>query len=143
MPCNVDWLATIPHGLPSNHIPFHSGSGDYLAFLGRIAPEKRPDRAIEIAKRAGLPLKIAAKVDAADRRYFEETIQPLLKDSSVSSSARSQMPRKALLGNASHHSFRSIGLNRSVVMIEDFLQARRSLPAERLVLKSSLMALPV
>jgi glycosyltransferase involved in cell wall biosynthesis len=83
MPCNVNWLATIPHGLPVTNIPFHPEPGDYLAFLGRIAPEKRPDRAFEIAKRAGIPLKIAAKVDDADRNYFEETIQPLLQDSSV------------------------------------------------------------
>ena len=83
MPCNVNWLATIPHGLPSTDIPFHPKPRDYLAFLGRIAPEKRPDRAIEIAKRAGRRLKIAAKVDDADRKYFEETIEPLLKDSSV------------------------------------------------------------
>jgi glycosyltransferase involved in cell wall biosynthesis len=83
MPCNVNWLATIPHGLPIAKIPFSARGGDYLAFLGRIAPEKRPDRAIEIAKRAGIPLKIAAKVDALDRRYFEETIEPLLKGSSV------------------------------------------------------------
>ena len=52
--------------------------GDYLAFLGRISPEKRPDRAIEIAKRAGVPLKIAAKVDKVDQDYFEEVIRPLL-----------------------------------------------------------------
>jgi glycosyltransferase involved in cell wall biosynthesis len=83
MPCNVNWLATIPHGLPVTKIPFNPRGGDYLAFLGRIAPEKRPDRAIEIAKRAGVPLKVAAKVDAADRRYFEETIEPLLQDNSV------------------------------------------------------------
>jgi glycosyltransferase involved in cell wall biosynthesis len=83
MPRNVNWLATIPHGLPVTEIAFHSRPGDYLAFLGRIAPEKRPDRAIEIAKRAGIRLKIAAKVDDADRKYFEETIQPLLQDSSV------------------------------------------------------------
>jgi glycosyltransferase involved in cell wall biosynthesis len=83
MPCNVNWLATIPHGLPITKIPFHPRGGAYLAFLGRIAPEKRPDRAIEIARRAGVPLKIAAKVDAVDRRYFEETIEPLLKGSSV------------------------------------------------------------
>jgi glycosyltransferase involved in cell wall biosynthesis len=83
MPCNVNWLATIPHGLPLTKIPFHPRGGDYLAFLGRIAPEKRPDRAIEIAKRAGMRLKIAAKIDAVDRRYFEETIEPLLKGSSV------------------------------------------------------------
>jgi glycosyltransferase involved in cell wall biosynthesis len=83
MPCNVNWLATVPHGLPSDSIPFHPKSGDYLAFLGRIAPEKRPDRAIEIAKRAGRKLKIAAKIDDADRNYFEEKIKPLLKDSAV------------------------------------------------------------
>ncbi len=52
----------------------------YLAFLGRISPEKRPDRAIAIAKRSGMPLKIAAKVDAADRAYFHEEIEPLLDD---------------------------------------------------------------
>jgi len=83
MPCNVNWLATIPHGLPLAHINFHPGPGDYLAFLGRIAPEKRPDRAIEIAKRAGIPLKIAAKVDDVDSRYFEDKIKPLLKGSAV------------------------------------------------------------
>jgi glycosyltransferase involved in cell wall biosynthesis len=54
--------------------------GDYLAFLGRISPEKRPDRAIAIARRAGLKLKIAAKVDAVDRAYFAEVIEPLLGD---------------------------------------------------------------
>jgi glycosyltransferase involved in cell wall biosynthesis len=54
------------------------GKGNYLAFLGRISPEKRPDRAIEIAKRTGIPLKIAAKVDKVDEEYFEEKIQPLL-----------------------------------------------------------------
>ena len=52
--------------------------GDYLAFLGRISPEKRPDRAIAIARRAGVKLKIAAKVDAVDRAYFAEVIEPLL-----------------------------------------------------------------
>lgn len=60
--------------------PFHARSeGGYLAFLGRISPEKRPDRAIAIATRAGLPLKIAAKVDAVDKDYFREHIRPLLK----------------------------------------------------------------
>ena len=57
---------------------FNPNGGGYLAFLGRISPEKRPDRAIEIAKRAGLPLKIAAKVDAADIVYFKTEIEPLL-----------------------------------------------------------------
>jgi glycosyltransferase involved in cell wall biosynthesis len=80
MPAGLNWLATIHHGLPANlHAP-GAGGGGYLLFLGRIAPEKRPDRAIEIAKRACLPLKIAAKVDPADQRYFHEHIEPLLAD---------------------------------------------------------------
>jgi glycosyltransferase involved in cell wall biosynthesis len=74
----VNWLTTVHHGLPASVCPFNPRGGDYLAFLGRIAPEKRPDRAIEIAKRAGVPLRIAAKVDPVDREYFEETIEPLL-----------------------------------------------------------------
>ena len=78
MPPHVNWLATVYHGLPASVCPFYPSGGDYLAFLGRISPEKRPDRAIEIAKRAGVPLKIAAKVDKADQDYFEEVIRPLL-----------------------------------------------------------------
>lgn len=78
LPSRVDWLATVPHGLPAHMHQFHPKPGRYLAFLGRISPEKRVDRAIEIAIRAGVPLKIAAKVDDVDRRYFEERIEPLL-----------------------------------------------------------------
>jgi glycosyltransferase involved in cell wall biosynthesis len=74
----VDWLSTVSHGLPASVCPFSEKGGDYLAFLGRISPEKRPDRAIEIAKRAGVPLKIAAKVDQADRDYYETEIKHLL-----------------------------------------------------------------
>jgi glycosyltransferase involved in cell wall biosynthesis len=78
MPPNANWLATIPHGFASHICPFNSEGGSYLAFLGRICPEKRPDRAIEIAKRAGVRLKLAAKVDAVDIEYFETEIEPLL-----------------------------------------------------------------
>ncbi|MGH6935630.1 MAG: glycosyltransferase, partial [Methylocella sp.] len=78
MPANANWLATIPHGLASHVCPFSPECGSYLAFLGRISPEKRPDRAIEIAKRAGIPLKLAAKVDAVDLAYFKTEIEPLL-----------------------------------------------------------------
>jgi glycosyltransferase involved in cell wall biosynthesis len=78
VPPEVNWLATVYHGLPASVCPFKPDGGGYLAFLGRIAPEKRPDRAIEIAKRAGVPLKIAAKVDPVDRQYFKEKIEPLL-----------------------------------------------------------------
>ena len=78
---SANWLATIYHGLPTGLHRFHPDSKrDYLAFLGRICHDKRPDRAIEIAKRAGIPLKIAAKVDKADRDYFEAKIHPLLDD---------------------------------------------------------------
>ena len=77
---DANWVGTVYHGLPSNLIRFNPGPGDYLAFMGRISPEKRPDRAIEIAKRAGIPLRIAAKVDTVDHDYFEATIKPLLDD---------------------------------------------------------------
>lgn len=71
------WAGTVHHGLPLHGFPFSPQGGSYLAFLGRISPEKRPDLAIEIAKRAGLPLRIAAKVDAVDLAYFEREIVPL------------------------------------------------------------------
>jgi glycosyltransferase involved in cell wall biosynthesis len=73
------WLGTIPHGLPLDVCRFHPApTGDYVAFLGRFSPEKRPDRAIEIARRAGMRIRLAAKVDDADRKYFIERIEPLL-----------------------------------------------------------------
>ena len=72
------WAGNVYHGLPEELCPFHAHPGGYLAFLGRIAPEKRVDRAIEIAKRAGLPLKIAAKVDRTNPEYFREKVEPLL-----------------------------------------------------------------
>ena len=76
---DANFVKTVHHGLPADLIAPGPG-GDYLAFLGRMSPEKRPDRAIEIARRAGMPLKMAAKVDPADRRYFEYRIRPLLDD---------------------------------------------------------------
>lgn len=77
----ANWAATIHHGLPSMQLrPRSRVDGGYLAFLGRISPEKRPDRAIAIAKATGVPLKIAAKVDGADRAYFHDVIEPLLDD---------------------------------------------------------------
>jgi glycosyltransferase involved in cell wall biosynthesis len=75
-----NFAGTVHHGLPRDLIPFDPAGGDYLAFIGRISPEKRPDRAIEIARRAGMRLRIAAKVDYADRAYFAEKIEPLLHD---------------------------------------------------------------
>ncbi len=72
------WVATIHHGLPDTGFTFHPRDDGYLAFLGRISPEKRVDRAIAIAIALGMPLRIAAKVDAADRDYFDREIRPLL-----------------------------------------------------------------
>jgi glycosyltransferase involved in cell wall biosynthesis len=72
------WAGTVHHGLPLDKFPYSRGGGRYLAFLGRISPEKRPDLAIAVAKRVGLPLRIAAKVDPVDRVYFERDIRPLL-----------------------------------------------------------------
>jgi glycosyltransferase involved in cell wall biosynthesis len=74
----IRWCGTVYHGLPLDLYKPKKDPGQYLLFLGRISPEKRPDRAIEIAKRAGMPLKIAAKVDKKDRRYMENEIRPLL-----------------------------------------------------------------
>ena len=75
----VNWAATIHHGLPRDLYTFQPHPAGYLLFLGRISPEKRPDRAIEIAMRAGMPLKIAAKVDKVDEEYWLTKIQPLVQ----------------------------------------------------------------
>ena len=74
----ANWHATVYHGLPLNLFHLNPAPGKYLAFLGRISPEKRVDRAIELAKRLEMPLRIAAKVDRVDRVYFEAEIKPLL-----------------------------------------------------------------
>src|SRR3569623_523234 len=75
----VNWAGTVYHGLPPDLLPFRSAAKqDYLAFLGRISPEKRPNRAIEIAARTGMKLKIAAKIDKVDQSYWEGEIAPLI-----------------------------------------------------------------
>ncbi len=80
MPATANWAGNVYHGLPKDLLSFSPNpTGNYLAFLGRISPEKRPDRAIEIATRAGLPLKIAAKIDKLDRHYWEYLIEPMVK----------------------------------------------------------------
>jgi glycosyltransferase involved in cell wall biosynthesis len=78
---DANWEATIPHGLPRNLYTFAERPGDYLAFLGRISPEKRLDRAIAIAERAGMKLKVAAKVYPEELGYFRAEIEPLLRKS--------------------------------------------------------------
>jgi len=75
----VRWVRTVHHGLPSELYRFSPrATGGYLAFLGRISPEKRPDRAIEMASRSGIPLKIAAKIDTVDMDYWKAEIEPLV-----------------------------------------------------------------
>src|SRR5690606_21063614 len=77
-------VGTVLHGLPENLFrPNYEPKGGYLAFLGRMAPDKRPDRAIEIARKLKVPLKMAAKVDDVDREYFEQKIEPMLADEGV------------------------------------------------------------
>ena len=81
---NANFVATIHHGIPANlYKPVYNPRGGYVAFLGRISPEKRPDRAIRIARTLGIPLKIAAKVDKVDEAYFREQIAPLLNNPGV------------------------------------------------------------
>ena len=78
------FVSTVHHGLPAELLtPRQAGGQDYLAFLGRIAPEKGPDRAIRIARACGLPLKIAAKVDRVDQAYFDAVIRPMIAEGGV------------------------------------------------------------
>jgi glycosyltransferase involved in cell wall biosynthesis len=99
----ANWVGTVQHGLPPNAYPFVARpDGGYLAFLGRVSPEKRPDRAIEIARRAGMRLKIAAKVDSADMAYFRTVIEPLLAGPLVEFVGEiGDDDKGAFLGNAS------------------------------------------
>src|SRR5882724_6188195 len=80
---DLAWQGTVHHGLPAEAYHLEPRGGDYLAFLGRISPEKRLDRAIEIARRTGYRLRVAAKVDRGDRDYFTDTIAPLMRQPHV------------------------------------------------------------
>lgn len=96
------WVATVHHGLPREVCPFNPvARGGYLAFLGRVSPEKGLDRAIEVARRTGMRLRIAAKVDREDERYFRASIVPLLDDSEVQFAGEvSEADKPSFLGNA-------------------------------------------
>jgi glycosyltransferase involved in cell wall biosynthesis len=99
---HLNWQGTVHHGLPRDNYKFHRGSGKYLAFLGRTSPEKGLDRAIEIARISGTPLKIAAKVDKADQEYFETVIQPMLNTREIEFVGEIGYPEKNdFLGEAS------------------------------------------
>lgn len=99
---HANFAATIHHGLPRTLLhPTFEPQGGYLAFLGRISPEKGPDKAIAIARKAGIPLKIAAKVDRADEAYFNSTIQPLLGPGVEFLGEISEQEKSQFLGEAS------------------------------------------
>ncbi len=98
---DANWVATVYHGIPADQHRFRARHGDYLAFVGRISPEKRVDRAIEIARGCGMPLKIAAKVSELDLAYFERQIRPLLDDPLVDFLGEvDEAGKDELLGNA-------------------------------------------
>jgi glycosyltransferase involved in cell wall biosynthesis len=97
----ANWISTIYHGLPLDLYRPGTGDGNYLAFIGRISPEKRVDRAIEIAKRTGIPLRIAAKIDKADEEYFETQIKDLFDDPLVEYVGEiNEKEKESFLGNA-------------------------------------------
>jgi glycosyltransferase involved in cell wall biosynthesis len=97
-----NWVGTVHHGLPTTLLRFcEKPTGGYLAFLGRMSPEKGFDRAIEIARRVNMPLKVAAKIDDADRLFFESHLRPLLDDPLVEYLGEIGEPQKSdFLGQA-------------------------------------------
>jgi glycosyltransferase involved in cell wall biosynthesis len=98
---DLAWQGTVYHGFPEELYHLEPRRGDYLAFLGRISPEKRLDRAIEIAGRAGYRLRVAAKLDRADREYFTTTIAPLLRQPHVEYLGEiAERDKQELLGGA-------------------------------------------
>ncbi|SDV46740.1 glycosyltransferase family 4 protein [Chitinasiproducens palmae] len=100
---HANWRATVHHGMPLDALQFHAGRGDYLLFLGRMMGEKRPDRAIEIARRAGLPLKMAAKVHPGEVEYFRNEVEPMLRANADIVEYLGEVggaQRAALIGNA-------------------------------------------
>jgi glycosyltransferase involved in cell wall biosynthesis len=97
----ASWLGTVYHGLPPDLYTFHPRPQDYFAFVGRVSPEKRLDRAIEIAVACDTPIRIAAKVDALDREYFERVIEPMLDHPLVTFVGEiGENAKDAFIGNA-------------------------------------------
>jgi glycosyltransferase involved in cell wall biosynthesis len=100
---HANWQGTVYHGLPPDLFTYNEQGGNYLAFLGRMSPEKGVDRAIEVAKLTGMPLKIAAKIYPEERNYFETTLAPLLcaaKSLVEFEGELGQVEKNELLGNA-------------------------------------------
>ncbi len=97
----VNWIDTIYHGLPEDLYSFKEGQGKYLAFIGRVSPEKRVEWAIEIAKSSGIPLKIAAKIEKCDTDYFEKKVKPSLDGKNIEFIGEiSESEKNDFLGNA-------------------------------------------
>jgi len=98
---DANWIATVHNGIDPGQFTFRKEPGKYLAFLGRISVEKRPDRAIDIARAVGMPLRVAAKIDPADRDYYEHAIRPLMDNDLVEFVGEIDEEQKdAFLGNA-------------------------------------------
>ncbi|MDH5392481.1 MAG: glycosyltransferase family 4 protein [Gammaproteobacteria bacterium] len=98
---SANWLSTVYNGVPEHIYTFQSVAGKYLAFLGRISPEKGIESAINIAIRAGMPLKIAAKVDKVDQQYFNDVIKPLLRHPLIEYIGEiNELEKNLFLGNA-------------------------------------------
>jgi glycosyltransferase involved in cell wall biosynthesis len=115
---NADWKATVYHGLPRSLHRLHEGAGEYLAFLGRISPEKRLDRAVAIARQAGMKLKVAAKVYVQERDYYEREIARCSAnpDRGSSSLAKSEAKRRTnFLATPTHSSSPLTGPSPSVL----------------------------
>jgi glycosyltransferase involved in cell wall biosynthesis len=97
----ANWQGTVYHGLPEDQLTFRPGTGEYLAFLGRISPEKGLDEAIKIAQLVGMPLRVAAKIDRADQEYFETCIKSRLNDPLIEFTGEIGYPEKNdFLGDA-------------------------------------------
>jgi len=97
----LNWQQTIYHGLPADLLHYNDQPDGYLAFIGRMCPEKRPDLAIQIARKSGIPLKMAAKVDEADQEYYTNVILPLLDDTDIDFIGEiSEAEKSSFLGNA-------------------------------------------
>jgi glycosyltransferase involved in cell wall biosynthesis len=93
----INWAGTVYHGLPLHEYPYSDSGGERLLYLARMSPEKRPDLAIEVATRAGIPLTIAAKIDESEREYFESEIRPRLDHPLVEFVGEVDMSRKVAL----------------------------------------------
>ncbi|HEY0606665.1 MAG TPA: glycosyltransferase family 4 protein [Herpetosiphonaceae bacterium] len=97
----LSWAGCVANGIPLEHFTFQPQPGDYLAFVGRICPEKRPDWAVEVARRAGMPLKVAAKIDPVDQQYWTDEIAPLFEANNVEYLGEvTEQEKAALLGGA-------------------------------------------